>query len=72
MWWQKNTDHYFGVECKFKRSSDMRLIFDIIFQRKHQQMIKTLINLNKHSSEIYYLNILIIIAIIYHIYIESE
>ena len=49
----------------------MIFICDIICQRQHLPMKTILIPLCKHSSDRYHFNILIIIAIIYHIYIES-
>ena len=50
----------------------MRVICYHIFQRQHQQITKRVILLFKHSTARYHLNILIIIAIIYNIYIECE
>ena len=50
----------------------MKVIRDSIFQIIHQLMTKPLIPLCKNSNKKYYLNILIIIVIIYPIYIESE
>ena len=62
----------FGVDSKFKRLSEMRVIYGSKLQRQHELMKKLLIPICKHSSGRYYFNILRIIAIIYHIYIESE
>ena len=50
----------------------MRVICDSIFQIQHLKMKKMLILLCKNSSGRYHLNILRIIAIIYHINIERE
>ena len=55
-----------------ERASDMRLIFKGLFQREHQQIKKLMIPVCKNSTDIYHLNVLIIIAIIYHLYIERE
>ena len=66
------TDNYFGVDCAFKVEIDMRVVCDHIFKRKHQQMTKILIPLCKNYTDRYHLNILRIIAIVYHIYIEFE
>ena len=50
----------------------MRVICAKLFQSHHQQMTKILISLCKQSTDIYNFNILRIITIIYHIYIECE
>ena len=50
----------------------MIVICDSIFQIQHEVMKKLLITLCKNSNDRYHLNILIIIAIIYHIYIDCE
>ena len=60
-------DNYFSKDNSFKIESEMRLICDSIFQRQHQITAKLRINLCKHSSYIYHVNILIIIDIVYHI-----
>ena len=49
----------------------MRIICEGLFQREHRQMTKLSIPLYKHSTNGYHLNILRIIAIVYHLYIES-
>ena len=63
---------FFWCWLKFKISSEMRIICDSIFQGQHLIMTKILIFLCKHSSDRYHFNILRIIVIIYHIYIESK
>ena len=50
----------------------MRVTCERIFQRQHLTNKKQLIPLCKNTIERYHFNILIIINIIYHIYIESE
>ena len=50
----------------------MIVICESVFQAQQWSMNKMLIPLYKNTSDIYHLNILIIIAIICHIYIESE
>ena len=62
----------FSVSSVNKRSNDMMVIYDSIFKRQHKQMRKISIPLWKHSTDRYRLNILIIIAIIYQIYIACE
>ena len=49
----------------------MRIICEGLFQREHRHMTKLSIPLYKHSTNGYHLNILRIIAIVYHLYIES-
>ena len=50
----------------------MRVICDNIFQIQNQLITKLLIPLYKHSIDRYYLNILMIFAIIYHTSVEFE
>ena len=50
----------------------MIVVCDSIFQIQHEVMKKLLITLCKNSNDRYHLSILIIIAIIYHIYIDCE
>ena len=65
-------DHYFGKKSLLKRASDMRVSCESLSQIENQQMKKLLITLCNNSTDRYHLNILIIIGIIYHLYIECE
>ena len=66
------TDHLFCKDVPIKIASDMRGICDHIYQRHHKQTRNILIPLCKNYTEIYHFNILRIITIIDHIYIECE
>ena len=65
------SDICFNDASIYRKSSDMRVTYENIFQRQHTTMKKPLITLCKNTSKIYYLNILRIITIMYHNYIES-
>ena len=53
----------FGVDSTFKRASEARVKCGSLFQRQHQLTTEMLI-ICKYYSDIYYLNIFRIIAII--------
>ena len=65
-------DSVFCQDSSIKKASDTKLICDHKFQKQHKQTRKILILLCKNSTDRYHLNILRIITIIYHIYIECE
>ena len=66
------TDTYCCQGCPFQRAINMWIICDSIFGRQHNQIRKILIPLCKKSTYRYHLNILRIVSIVYHIYIECE
>ena len=68
----RHNHHSFAKYGPFQRENDKRVKDETLFQSQHQQMIKILISLCEHWNNIYHLNILINIALTYHIYIECE
>ena len=66
------SDQYFQDDGNYKRASDMRVTREIKFQIQHLIIENIFITLCKTTSEIYNFNILRIINILHHIYIENE
>ena len=66
------TDWWFFLNGPIKIASYMRVLRDSIFQRQPKQMTKILIPSCRNSTDIYHLNILRIITIIYQIFIDGE
>ena len=58
------SDICFNDASIYKKSSDMRVTYENIFQRQHTTMKKPLITLCKNTSKTYHFNKLIIINII--------
>ena len=66
-------DHsYFKGDLIFTKGNEMRMTCFDLFKRKYKQMRKILIPLCIKSHDRYYFNILRIITIFYHLYIEHE
>ena len=63
---------YFFRDCAYRRGCDMRLIRSGLYERQYKQMRKIFIPLCKKSPYKYNLNMLRIIVLIYHMYIEYE
>ena len=66
------TENYFSQDCPFIRATEMRITCNSISERQHKHMRQILIPLCKNPTDIYHLNILRIIKIIYHLYIGCE
>ena len=67
-----NITDIFCKDSTIQRATNMIVICESLFHGQHNQMTKILIPLRKYSSNIFHVNILRIITIIYHIYTECE
>ena len=64
------TNEIFCQEFPYRKGTTIRLTYSGLFERQYKQMIKIFITLCKNSTERYSSNILRIITLINHMYIE--